>query len=102
MSGNSSTGSLRNPAQELLGHPVRDGAEVLLAEMRIPHRHLDGLVAEDLLDLPDRGARHRQVAGAGVAQVMKPEVLHSRILEGLLPGFAREGRRPFRSREEKV
>ena len=48
--------------------------EVRLAQMRIPERHADALVPEHFLNLSQGASLHRQMARAGMSEVMKPKI----------------------------
>jgi len=44
-------------------------------EVRVAERHLDALVAEQLLDRLERGAAHDEVAREGVAEAVRRDAL---------------------------
>ncbi len=54
--------------------------------MRVPERHTEGLVPQDLLDLFQRAPTHGQVTRRRVPQIVEPEVGQSRPFDGLLEG----------------
>ena len=55
--------------------------------MGVPLNHVQGLMAEHLLDFPKPATRHRQIGSIGVAQVVKAEVFDAGPLQGGGPTF---------------
>ena len=64
-------------------YELLDGVEEMgWREMRIPERHADVGVPEQLLDRPDVYPLHHEVGCEGVAEVMPAEVLNAGALHG--------------------
>ena len=73
-------------SQKFLVHPVHDSGGMLIRQMGVTLDHGECLVPQHVGDFSEAGSTHGEVAGGGMAQVMKPELLYSRVAQGRFPG----------------
>ncbi len=78
--------------EEFLRHARNDLGGVRRGEVGVALDHGEGLVAQGGGELRERRAGHRQVGGQCMTDVVEMEILDIALAQGLLPGFAREGR----------
>jgi hypothetical protein len=74
------------------------------AQMRVPHRHLDRAMAQELLDAFDGRPAHDQVRGEGMARRVPSDVPEASVLQRTLERPSRLGmgeHGPIRRAEDK-
>ena len=58
---------------------------VCLRQVRISDHHLQGLLAQELLECPDVDARHYAATGECMPQIVSMEIRNLRCLDDLIP-----------------